>query len=124
QVNCAIASTTLDFDNDGFTDAQECAGITLFDKTPFPGVVSGQPRAGRLDPNTKDVFVILVRATPTSLIPTTVPYQFISASQSAGGLGLFVHEISKTQAAADRTVTGVLGSQKAARLTESLDTNG
>jgi len=135
QVVCPTSSTA-DFDGDGFTDAQECAGITLIagnalldGTTTFidlcsPGV-SAADRANCVDPNSRDAFVIVTRATPTR-IPSN-PYQFFSAFQSAGGLGITIHEISTTRT--DRKVTNqlangsigdVLWPQLAARLVESL----
>lgn len=126
QVTCP--GTATDSDGDGFTDAQECTGITLSGGNTFPGGtfidtcaagVSAADRPNCVDPNSKDLFVILIRATP-SLIPSD-PLKFISAPQAAGGLGIATHEISTTRT--DRLVTSV-SSQLAARITESPDTNG
>ena len=122
-VTCPTTSTA-DSDGDGFTDAQECAGITLDLGTGLPvfipPCVQGVARASCVDPNSKDLFVITVRATP-SLIPID-PYRFVTAPPSAGGLGITVHEITVAQAASDRRVSSV-SLQKAARLQESLDTS-
>ena len=123
QVVCPTTSTA-DSDGDGFTDAQECAGLSLsvgnlFGQTAsIPLCASGIARSQCVDPNSRDAFVIVTRAT-TSLIPSD-PFQFISASQSAGGLGITIHEISTTRT--DRKVTDV-SPQLAARLRESLDTS-
>jgi hypothetical protein len=123
QVTCPTASTA-DSDGDGFTDAQECAGITLnlgtAAQVTIPACVPGMARSSCVDPNSKDVFVIAVRANP-SLIPAD-PYKFVTGAPSAGGLGITVHEVTATQVAADRTVMAGVG-QKAARLQESLDTS-
>lgn len=118
-VDCSNASSTTDSDLDGFTDYQECNGITLGDNTLFPGKNSGLARANRLDPDTEDLFVILVPAAPTSYFPTN-PLQYVSNPMSQGGLGITVHQISQTQVVAgtDRNVTST---QKAVRVTESLD---
>jgi hypothetical protein len=128
-VTCPTTSTA-DSDGDGFTDAQECTGIILnltqqgVPQVTFPTCTTGAVRSSCMDPNTKDVFVILVRAAG-SLIPTE-PYKYITAPQSTtgglGGLGITVHEISELQVAADRKVTSV-SLQKAARLQESRDTS-
>jgi len=125
-VTCPTAST-VDSDGDGFTDAQECAGITLSVGNTFldgrftiapciPGVPAAD-RANCMDPNSRDAFVIVTRASPTR-IPSD-PYKFTSALQPAGGLGITIHEISTTRT--DRRVTDV-SPQLVARLRESLDT--
>jgi hypothetical protein len=125
QVVCP--GTTTDSDGDGFTDAQECAGLTLSPGNLFGNLAvlptcaantSGADRLQCVDPNSKDAFVIVTRASP-SRIPTN-PYQFISAAQSAGGLGITVHEITTTRT--DRRVIDT-SAQLAARLRESLDTS-
>lgn len=130
QAQVACPGTATDSDGDGFTDAQECAGITLNLGTAaavtFPvcasGLASNDPaRALCVDPNSKDLFVILVRATP-SLIPSD-PLKFISAPQAAGGLGIATHEISPNQAASDRKLVFGL-SARAVKITESLNTDG
>jgi hypothetical protein len=123
QVVCPSTSTA-DSDGDGFSDAQECTGLTLSagnlfgQATSIPTCGSGIARSQCLDPNSKDAFVIVNRASP-SRIPAN-PYQFIQAAQSAGGLGTTVHEITSTRP--DRIVSDV-SSQQAARLRESLDTS-
>jgi hypothetical protein len=145
-VNCATVSATskTDTDGDGFTDYDECKGIYFGGTgTLFPGKATpNRPtdRSQYLDPDTKDLFVIVVRGTPTLMPPQTNPmywFEFVSnpAGQSTNqfGLGLAVHEITATQAATDRTVckktgttacqipTGQTVRQKAVKVTESLD---
>jgi len=133
EVEAVVCPTpsTADFDGDGFTDAQECAGITLNLGTAAAVTIptcapTPANRSACMDPNSKDVFVIMVPASGT-LIPAD-PYKFITAAQSAGGLGITVHEITAAQAATDRKVTkqnsdGTAGSnpwpQLAARIQES-----
>ena len=118
-VTCPTISTA-DPDGDGFTDQQECDGITLANGSHFrgksEGVSQGLPRDQYLDPDTKDLFVILVPASP-SKIPAN-PLEFVSNPQSQGGLGIAVHVIGPTQADSNRYVTTT---QKAVRVTESLD---
>jgi hypothetical protein len=135
-VDCATASASADADGDGLSDAAECAGIGVGPTPAFsfaagltlPGgagtslpncaSVAGLARASCVDPNTKDFFVVIVRATP-SLIPAN-PAQFISQSLSAGGLGITVHELAEGPGVAgDRTVI-VGGTQKYLKVTESL----
>jgi len=129
-VDCNNPSTEADADLDGFTDAQECQGIPL-DKGTAPtiiqGKLSGLPRAERLDPDTKDLFVILVPASPSKFpvnpqnpSDLTYPLQYVSAPQSNGGLGIAVHVISPLQADINRFVSSS-STQKAVRVTESLE---
>jgi hypothetical protein len=134
----ASAILAQDADLDGFSDAQELNGITLLDGNLFPGKNSINPntnqpyaRADRLDPDSRDFFVILLLGNnplnPTynpniSLIPTN-PLEFVSNPQTAGGLGVATHVItpSSQYPYANRTVTSSSPSQKAVRVTESLD---
>ena len=119
-VTCPTLSTA-DSDGDGFNDALECAGITLSAGNAFGGATFvptctvGIARSLCVDPNSKDAFVIVTRATP-SLIPSD-PFRYIEASTAAGGLGLAVHEITTTRT--DRKVSDA-SPQLAARLRESL----
>jgi len=117
-------SALVDSDNDGLSDAAECAGITLpaaLGGGFFAHCTPGVARATCVDPDSKDVFIIVVPAFPTSLLPSNL-LQFLSA------LPVAVHVITATTqvqaqalALADRTVNGT---EKAIRLSESLDTNG
>lgn len=122
-VTCPTTSTA-DFDGDGFTDKQECDGIPLPNTSPdnfFPGKNSGLLRAVRLDPDTKDLFVILVPASQNSLFPDN-PLEYVVAPQVQGGLGITAHIINMVQAynPSTRVVTSV-SSQKAVKVTENLD---
>ena len=116
-----------DSDRDGFTDQQEIEGITLVDGSRVESCldVAGNylcddptVRRFRLDPETPDLFVILVQANPSSL-PAN-PLEFVTKSLAEGGLGITIHEISPAQAGPDREITPT---QKAVRVTESLDTS-
>ena len=128
-----------DFDNDGFTNFQECTRITLADASDVLSCVASptnpNPPAVRtacLDPNTKDLFIIyapFVQVPPdtrTSLLP--VPFNPFGPVTAYGvtfngltALGVTVHQITPAQAGADRAVTT---GQKAVRVAESLDANG
>jgi len=131
-----------DSDGDGFTDYQECYGFKLADAnlTPFCGSAGcggstqkGQnipARANRLDPNSKDLFVILapwpsppdnilIQYFGSNNLMQTLEYVTNPIGQAAGqgGLGVTVHLIGDF---ADRKVTS--GSpQKAIRIAESPD---
>jgi len=108
-----------DADNDGFTDVQESTPIILHDNSTFPSCVGGgYQRANCLDPASKDLFVIVVPAMST-LIPAN-PLEFVSRNQTSGGLGIATHEIDQGQAGPDREIAGT---QKAVRISESLDTS-
>ena len=130
QVNCATvtAGSPTDSDRDGFTDYQECNGIDLDLGTAparhFPTCVGTTlSRDQCLDPNTKDLFVILAPATP-SLIPSDPPpLKFVSNPQSGGGLGIATHVLTPDQAGSDRRVTSA-SPQPAVRCTEDLNPTG
>ena len=133
QAACPPASLTADSDGDGLTDAEECAGITL-----PPGValldgttlvpsclVAPVPRANCLDPNTKDVFVIVVPAAAGTLLPSNLFGNVTFYNVAFNGLndlGITVHRVTST---AGRAVTArATGPQQnAVRLTESRDTS-
>jgi hypothetical protein len=121
---CGSLGTTYlvndDDDNDGFTNGEECNGLDNAGSGSFsfPGYLSpnrGDVRTGYLDPAGKDLFLILVRATPTSnsLIPADSPTTIYS-----NGLPVTVHEITPSDADANRFVTST---QKAAQITEDLN---
>ena len=121
-VDCTAASTG-DSDGDGFSDVDECNGLTLtaaLGGGSFPRCTTATTdRSTCVDPNTKDVFIIVVPAA-TSFLPSNL-------LQLLSGLPVGVHVITQTTAQVllnpDRTVS-VNGTQKAIRLSESLDTNG
>jgi hypothetical protein len=156
-VDCANvpAGSTTDTDRDGFTDRQECDGITTLGTRPktFPpcgapdanGVIAN--RAACVDLNSKDVFVIYKPLSSGSLLTgTDVPAGFpfapvaYSCRRSAtdtsswcGGaaelrydgftaLRITAHQLTPEEAASDRTVSSV-STQKAIRISESLDTS-
>ena len=122
-------------------------GITFAGGGTFPGKnTANRPtdRCQYLDPDTKDLFIIVARKTPTLMPPKPtnaedVAYWFEYVSHPVGqstgqfGLGFAVHEITATNAATDRTVcpktgstacqipTGQTARQKAVKISESLD---
>ena len=114
----ANAQAQVDSDNDGFTDLQESAGITLADGTIFPSCPAGalvtDPCVHQLSP---DLFVILTPASPT-LMPANPLAILLNLTANLG-----VHRINSGQAATDRTVSPAISPQKAVSVTESLDTN-
>src|SRR5688572_19763160 len=111
-VSCAAASQTADSDGDGFTDAQECAGTALGTLGfMFPGKNSGLARAQRLDPDSKDLFVVYVPVLLGSYLKgqsqggaaTAIPDPF-GTVQAYGksfvglsALGVTVHTLNSTQ---------------------------
>jgi len=123
-----------DADLDGFPDSLEISGFALYDGTFYPPCTSNPPdRSTCVDPATRDLFVILLKGdnpmNPTyglgpSLIPAN-PLEFLSNPRTAGGLGVATHiilpgKVSPQYPYPDRTVTPS-SSQKAVRVTESLD---
>jgi hypothetical protein len=141
-------TSTTDTDGDGFTDWQECTGITTVGATPvlFPrcglplldGTLPARDRC--MDPASRDVFAILRLPTTGSLLPavqspgSATPYNPFQPYSVYGvnftgleALSLAVHKLSPGEAATDRTVTGAvagLAAPKALMVTESLDPNG
>jgi len=96
-----------DFDGDGLTDAEECLGVQLLDGTVVP-----------LDPNKKDVFLIVVPTSPSRL-PAN-PAEFISNSPPAG-LDVTPHIVTSAQINPDTRL--VTPTQKAIKMTESSELN-
>ena len=147
-INCA-SPTNDDTDGDGLTDIEECTGLTqavgataainiascitppivTIESTETPTTTAVVDRATCLDPNTKDLFVILVPAVQGSLLPAD-PLALISKAVSQGGLDVTVHRIEAAQAGPNREVTnrvaieGPATQQKAIRITENLDPTG
>jgi hypothetical protein len=141
-VTCPTTSTA-DADLDGFTDAQECNGITTLGVTPLSvpscTVADLQDPALRkncLDPNSKDLFVILVKAASSNLdayLGTTDPLAVLRKTLQEGGLGITIHQITNDNAVntpssttTDRRVVATTNAttfQKALRITESLATS-
>src|SRR5437867_3732878 len=127
---------TKDFDLDGFSDAEECAGITLTNgmstvpeqRTSVPScraadLADPTLRKGCVDPNTKDLFVILNKASGSNLdtyLGTADPLAVLRKTLNQGGLGITIHQVTDTTAR-DRKVTST---QKALRVSESLDPSG
>jgi len=111
RAQCPTTAVTPDSDGDGFSDPEEACGIALLDGS---GV--------SMNPNTKDLFIIVVPATP-SFLPTDPagPAEFISNPQDQGGLGIITHLIDAAQVGTNRLV-GL--TQKAVSVTESPSTNG
>jgi hypothetical protein len=135
-VNCSNARADRDADGDGISDKDECQGITLNLGTAAPVSIPKCPGTspfGCLDPNRKDLFVILVPAA-TSLIPSS-PFEFVAKPTAAPdlGLGITIHQITNANAgpntttctdisACDRLLTGSsFGSStvRAVRVTEN-----
>jgi hypothetical protein len=133
EAGCPAATSTVDTDNDGFTDAQECAGIPLNQgsarSTTFPScftnnVRNSLARSACLHPDEPDLFVALV-PTATTLIPAD-PFEYVRRLRTQQGLEIAVHQLTATQVkvstdpALDRLLTS--GSpQKAVRVTESAE---
>ena len=116
------ANSVADYDKDGFTDFQECNGITLYDGTQFPGYNNGGPnRSLRLGPADPDLFVILVLANP-SRITMDDPLEFVSAPKTQGGLGIIAHML--TGSPPDDRIVSPPWPQKAVRISESLHPEG
>jgi hypothetical protein len=99
-----------DPDGDGFTSAEECAGIQ--NVLACQANVPPEFRPTCLDPNSKDIFIIVLAAPQGSLIPAD-PLSLLPP------LGATVHQLSVD--VPDRRVGAT---QHALRITESLDPVG
>ena len=117
---CAAGGlANCDSDLDGYTDAEECAGITL------PNENNTGDLTYNMDPTKQDLFLILVTAIDVndncsgeaSLLPADLLYPSTNP-QSLSGLGLTVHVIKNSQVT-DQAV-GVY--QKAVTMIESCST--
>jgi hypothetical protein len=122
----ACPGTAADFDGDGFSDQLECQGFDTFGTTPvnFPSCAPDSDRALCVDPNSADLFVILVPVNPSRL--PADPLQLVTRPRSEGGLGLAVHQLVAANAGTgtnDRRVTQG-STQKAVRVAESLNATG
>jgi hypothetical protein len=130
-----------DSDLDGFSDYHECYGLKVnFGDGIYQGSVNGSnlDRSMRLDPNSPDLFVILVRANDEGGASTNIPrengydyfdpFEFVSNPQNPngpGGLGIAVHVIpydAENPIINDRKVSPD-SPQLAIRVTESLRTD-
>ena len=132
QVVCPSTSTN-DFDADGLLDLEECNGITLLDNAVVTGLLqcpAGANRNSCLDPNSKDVFVILVKPNGSvidSIMSQQDPLEILKGTGVNGTkLSIGIHGITAGQArmtddpVTDRLVTST---QKAIRISESLNTD-
>ncbi len=130
---CEAEPPDGDFDDDGFTNQQECPpGLdtqapnytAAFD---YPSCIDYQgDREYCLDPENKDIFVMLVTLGPNSLIPADPdPLRYVNCRyDDPNCLGITTHVIHPNdpdQPFPDRSV--IVGGPKAVRVTESPDIN-
>ena len=141
-LNSDTADVETDTDQDGFTDYQECSGITLaISGRLVPSCVATDTgtqleRSSCVHPDSSDLFVIYATAPQGSLLTEiSEPFKTVTAYgvtfSGLSALGVTIHQISPLDVGADRTVTGLLelphpllSAQKAVRITEDLDTSG
>jgi hypothetical protein len=110
-----------DFDLDGFTDQQECAGLALVPglqvknggALTLPRCTTGVPRDLCMDPSTRDLFLI-------DEIRADLPLP-ADALTRLSGLGFTLHRLVRTVASTDRTVSPA-SLQKAVQITTAPDT--
>jgi hypothetical protein len=141
QVVCSQLTPTQlaqDEDRDGFTNQQECNGITLDTALATGAPAWGASFAGRyfppvsatgcaasecVDPNKKDVFVLTVPLASGGVIDTLPSATFLNRLRNAG---LNVHELRSANAAdfpSNRQVTAS-SPQPAVKIVESTDVSG
>lgn len=120
-VTCATteSTSTADADGDGYTDFEECGGITIYGTQvtvpACPGENLDYPALGCLDPDKKDLFVILLRAA-SSKIPA-------DGLSSISMIGAVVHEVPDAVIKL-MPYANITYNQRASKIVESLDTNG
>ena len=136
QAHCAAG----DSDGDGFINETECHDITFAGTQPaagtFPTCVGRTftatfTRNDCVDPNSKDLFVILVKATPSSNFDLLTDlrnnilllFDFISKPISQGGLGYTIHLITADKVDSSNRVC-LSECPHAVKVIESLDLNG
>jgi hypothetical protein len=129
-----------DCDSDGFSNSDECAGLTLPNDAMaiYASCVSGIDDSACPDPAVRssdetlspahpDLFVALVRALSNSNIPEPGapdyfdPFAFVKAPVP-DGLGIAVHEVEINQIGIGSCPRCVTADQNAVKLTESLNT--
>jgi len=111
---CATGgSANFDCDQDGFTDAEECNGLT----TPpaafaFPSCRTS-PGADCLDPQVADVFVLFVKAAASNYTALGISDEaaFAAVTQSGGGLAQRLHLL-------DPAITTLLPAQGGRAITD------
>jgi hypothetical protein len=127
------SSNTKDSDipsGDGFSDSLECgSSVELY----LGGVFPSEPSDVRLDPNSRDLFLVIMKATETTPpgSKTYIPEDIIPyITQVMGGLNIKVHAISHTrivnninELTNDRRVLKD-SPQKAIRIIEDLTSGG
>jgi len=141
-VNCGTASFSTDADRDGLSDAEECNGITLSggqglvfadaagsypnlntQGSTIPSCGPSSIRRNCLDPNTPDVFVMLVLQGQSSIPLACWSFTPINRppTDALGGLGVTTHIIlPNPNTPQNRLVTTI---QNAVQLAESADTS-
>ena len=99
-VNCSTVTSTdsTDTDDDGIPDYYECNEFTFYrGGTTFPGLLkktASAPRKDYLDPNSKDLFVVMSRSASGSQISNITNdtlFQDITEATGTGGLGVTIH---------------------------------
>jgi len=89
----AGGSALFDCDQDGFTDAEECGGLTAPPAAfAFPSCRTS-PGAACLDPQVPDVFVLFVKASPSNYTALGISDSaaFAALTQAGGGLPQRLH---------------------------------
>jgi hypothetical protein len=121
--DCTVAGSG-DYDNDGFTDTQECTGITLADGSTIEGANSSASiaRENRLDPETKDLFIIVVPLANGSLM-ANAGNLITDPTATLANVGITAHILmgSFWAMSEDRTVAQSGSAQNAVKITEDPD---
>ena len=104
---CLASDPNLDCDQDGFTNLEECGGISTAAGF-FPSCrATGAVRPACMDPVLPDLFVLLAKASPSVYdelgIAPGQELAFMSQPVSSGGLGAQVHVLDAARVALPQT---------------------
>ena len=110
QAGCPAANDTADTDNDGLSDQLECTtGITLLSGETVPPCPGTGPH-GCVHPDIPDLFIVIVRASP-SLLPTTDLLEFFDIVTG--------HEIHEGDVGTLLEIPGTVPVQRALKISEN-----
>jgi hypothetical protein len=120
-----VCTTAGDLDEDGFTNAQECAGLSSSNGAAFtyPSCIDYQgPREECLDPESKDLFIELIPLPGNTILPDD-PLMYVNC-EGPGCLGITTHLVGNGYSnlptiPPTRDIFWNPGQQKALRVTES-----
>ena len=135
---CRFDEYSLDSDSDGFSNEVECSFLTFWDGSSTIQSCNSVQVPFCLNPVSKDLFVILNKATPISFITNYIPEEgdnpaypllFFYRDCASGGLAintLMIEDCNQATCSdipSDDRILNPAITQKAVRISESLDTS-